>query len=327
MSTLVNLKAKLQPVIVRNTILDHLLGPIGNAIDLYSADSEALRDALNIGNSPPVTLDAIAADYGLVRHYNDTDRIMVIRIMNAIKTHQARGTKAGLLNEGREISLVTPYPQPIRFIVGVSPTGVGDALGGGEWIFYWGDTPEPEADLKAMLQSIIPLHVLDGISYLDAYGASAGYESIRGADLLDGDTYTITNSGFYADRNTLIPRQASATYEFGNIDLGANFADFQWLVDWVDYAAWDVDFDLVVEVRCSPDEAAWNAWTPYHRNQWLQNSELERYAQFKIALTMNTYRSLGHYVFRSFILKGLTENQLRYGEEEKSFLIQPEIGN
>jgi len=329
MSTLNNIISKLPAFITRNQALNDLLGPIGNSVDLYNSDAETFRSNLSVENGNGSMLDALAADYGLVRHYNDTDRIMAIRIMNAIKTHQERGTQAGLLNEGREIALATPYNQKMRFVLGVSGIGTGWALGGvgSEWIQYWGDTPESEAASTAMLQSILPLHVRDGIDFIGAYGASAGYNSIRGSELTDGVTYTITNSNFYADNNTLIPRTISASYQFGNIDLLGTYASYQWIVDWVDYAAWDVDYDLVVEVRFSSDEAAWNAWTPYGRNQWVQGSQLERYAQFKITLTMNAYRSLEHYIFRSFILKGLTTTQQKYGEDKKSIVVLPYVGN
>ncbi len=329
MGALENIKAKLPEFIARSQALNHLLGPIGNAIDVYNIDAEAFRDALNVESGNPAMLDALAGDYGLVRHYNDTDRIMAIRILNAIQTHQQRGTQAGLENEGREIALATPYNQRMRFVIGVTGIGTGWALGGvgSEWIQYWIDTPENQADLEAMLLSVIPLHVRQGIDSIDANGATAGYQSIRGSELTDGVTYTITNTGFYADKDTLIPRNITATYLFGNIDLLATFANYQWLVDWVDYAAWDVDFDLLVEVRFSSDEIAWNEWTPYSRNQWVQGVQLERYAQFRITLTMNTYRNLNHYVFRSFILKGLTTAQQRYGEAEKAIAVLPYVGN
>jgi len=324
-----NIKAKLPVFITRNQTLEQLLGPIGNAIEVYNTDAETFRDALSVESGNPAMLDALAADYGLVRHYNDTDRIMAIRIMNAIQTHQQRGTQAGLENEGREIALATPYNQRMRFVIGVSGIGTGWALGGigSEWIQYWIDTPEEQADLEAMLVKVIPLHVKQGVDAIDADGATAGYQSIRGSELTDTVTYTITNTGFYADKDTLIPRNVTATYQFENIDLLATYTNYQWLVDWVDYAAWDVDFDLLVEVRFSSNESDWNAWTPYQRNQWVQGSQLERYAQFKITLTMNSYRNLNHYVFRSFILKGLTTAQQRYGEAEKSIVVLPYVGN
>lgn len=327
MGTLDNIKAKLPAFIARNKILDDLLGPIGNAIDEYNTDSDTFKAGLGIDGGNPSMLDALAADYGLVRHYNDSDKIMAIRIMNAIQTHQQRGTQAGLENEGREIALATPYNQQIRFIIGQSGIGTGWALGGIDWVQNWIDTPEAESEIETFLQAIIPLHIKLGINSIDAYGASGGYASIRGADLLDGDTYTITNTGFINNNNTLIPENENPVYTFGNIDLLATFTNYQWMVDWVDYVAWDLDHDLLVEVRFSSDEAAWNAWTPYQRNQWVQGSEIERYAQFRITLTMNTYRSFAHYIFRSFILKGLTAAQQRYGEAEKAITILPTIGN
>lgn len=329
MGTLEKLKAKLPGFIVANRILDDLLGPIGYSVDQYILDADALRDNLNAENSSPAALDALAADYGLVRHYRDTNRIMAIRVMNAIKTHQARGTQFGLDTEGREILLATPCNQIMRFVLGVDPIGTGYAFGGigAEWIHLWGDTPDPEIDQKNRMKNLIPLNIKVGMDFINAYGASAGYASIRDADLTDGDTYTITNVGFYSDRNTLIPRQESCFYEFGNIDLGTTIANYQWLVDWVDYAAWDVDHSLLVETRFSSDEISWSAWAPYLRNQWVPESEIERYAQFRIALAMNTYRSLNHYVFRSFILKGLTTAQQRYGVTEKGIIAQMYAGN
>lgn len=329
MATLEKIKAKLPGFIVDNRILNDLIGPIGYSLDQYILDADALRDALNAENSSPATLDALGADYRLVRHYRDTNRIMAIRIMNAIKTHQERGTQFGLYTEGREILLATPCNRIMRYVLGVDPIGTGYAFGGigAEWIHLWGDTPEPEADQKNKVKNLIPLNIKAGMDFINAYEAEAGYVSIRDPDLTDSDTYAITNVGFYSDRNTLIPRQESCSYEFGNIDLGATVGNYQWLVDWIDYAAWDVEHDLVVEARFSSDEEVWSAWAEYLRNQLVPESEIERYAQFRITLTMNTYRSLNHYVFRSFILKGLTTSQQRYGVTEKGIVAQMYAGN
>ena len=270
MSALDNIKAKLPGFIARNQTLNDLLGPIGYIIDSYNSDADTFRSELGIEDGNSSMLDALAADYGLRRQYNDTDKIMAIRIMNAIKTHQNRGTVVGLENEGREIALVTPYDQSMRFVLGQSPIGTGWALGGVEatWIHYWRDTPETEAEAETQLRrDVIPLHVKDGLNSINAYEATEGYQSIRGADLLDGDTYTITNTGFINNKNTLIPENENPVYTFGNIDLLGTYATYQWLVDWVDYTAWDLDFDVLMEVRFSSDEAAWNAWTPYQRDQ------------------------------------------------------------
>ncbi len=321
--------SKLPEFIVRNAVLNSLIGSIANSLDLYENDVSEIKAALNLDDGDAVPLDALAADYGLVRHYNDTDKIMGIRIGNSIVTYQQRGSQSGLEIEGSEISLVTPYKQPIRYIIGVDPIGTGKALGGGgsTWIHYWGDTAETETDLEEMLALVLPLHIKAGINFIDAFNASSGYMSVRGADLLDTANFTITNVGFYNNENTLIPRNPTASYNYGNIDLGADFGNFDWLADWIDYSAWDVDYSLVVQVRFSPDEAAWSSWTPYAKNQLIGDSEINRYAQFKIDLTMNEYRSLNHYIFRSFILKGLTAQQLTYGENAKGIFIQTSIGN
>ena len=330
MTTFANIKAKLPAFIVANKAIDDLLGAIGNSVDLYVADADSLKAAAAIEGGDAILQDAIAADYGMIRNYKDTNKIMAIRLMNAIRTHQYRGTQIGLYNEGSEISLVTPYNQKMRFIIGVSAIGTGWALGGigSEWIQFWNDTPETQSEIEAKLKTdVLPIHVKEGIDTIDAYADPVNYETIRGADLVDGTTFTITNVGFVVDNNTLIPSTTAATYEFGNIDLGAGFATYQWLVDWIDYAVWDVVHTFEMQVRFSPDEAVWSSWTPYHRNQWVPGAEIDRFAQFKIALTMTTYRSLEHYIFRSFILKGLTSDQQRYGLIPPVLDLHPEIGN
>ena len=329
MGTLENIKAKLPAFIVKNEVLNNLIGAIGNSVDLYMIDANNLKAAASIEGGSAILLDAVAADYGLVRHFRDTDKVMVIRLMNAIQTHQQRGSRTGLDNEGAEISMVTPYIQDMRFIIGVSAIGTGTALGGvgSQWTQFWNDTSEAEATIKAKVAKIVPLHVKEGFDYIDAYTDPASFEAIRGVDLLDGATFSITNDGFVNDGNMLIPTKTAPTYEFGNIDLGAGFATYQWLVDWIDYSAWDVAHDLDVQVRFSPDEAVWSSWTSYDRNQWVAGTEIDRYAQFKIALTMTAYRSLEHYIFRSFILKGLTAAQQRYGPTPPVLEIHPQIGN
>lgn len=329
MGALENIKSVLPAFISQNLILDNMLGAIGNSIDLYSADAEDLKAASAIEGGDAASLDAIGSDYGLVRHFRDTDKIMVIRLMNAIVTHQQRGSQLGLDNEGAEISQVTPYAQDMNFIVGLSAIGIGRALGGigTKWIQFWNDTSEAETTIKAKIANILPLHLKDGVDYIDAFADPASYEAIRGDDLVDGTNFTISNSGFASDVGTLVPTKTTPTYEFGNIDLGAGFATYQWLVDWIDYAAWDVVYDFDMQVRFSPDEATWSSWTPYDRNQWVAGSEINRYAQFKIALTLTEYRSLEHYIFRSFILKGLTSDQQRYGQIDPVLDLHPQIGN
>ncbi len=329
MAYLETLKAKLPPFIVQNDILNELIGVIGAAIDDYVDAADAQKAASGAEGGDPIMLNALAADYGLVRHYNDTDKIMAIRLLNAIQTHQQRGTQIGLETEGAEISQATPYNQPMRFIIGVSAIGTGWALGGigAEWIQFWNDTPETEATIKAKMTNVLPIHVKEGIDYIDAYVDPANYEAIRGADLVDVDTFTITNTGFIHDNNTLIPEVDEPVYTFGNMDLGAGFATYFWLLDWVDYVAWDVEHTLKVEARFSSDEISWSSWTEYHRNQWVAGAEIDRYAQFKISLTMTTYRSYDHYIFRSFILKGMTTAQQKYGPPPPVLEVHTQIGN
>ena len=324
-----SIKAKLPAFIVRGSVLDDQLGPLGASIDTYIDYANEMKTASGPEGGNPVLQDALAADYGLIRNYRDTDKIMAIRLYNAIRTHQQRGSQEGLDIEGHEISQSTPYMQSLRYIIGVNAIGIGYALGGvgAEWIQFWNDTPEPEADIKARMNNLLPLHLIWGLDYINAFIATSGYKSIKDEDLLNDVTYSITNDGFYDNRNTLIADKPSATYEFGNIDLGADFADYQWLADWVDYAAWDVIYAIKVQIRFSSDEISWSSWTPYDKNQWVANSEINRYAQFKIALTMTEYRSLEHYIFRSFILKGLTLSQRRYGPHRSAHEVLPQIGN
>lgn len=323
------IKNKLPAFVVRNEVLNDLLGPIGHVIDEYLAASDTQKAASGVEGGNPALLDAMAEDYGLIRHYNDTDKIMAIRLMNAIQTHQQRGTKIGLETEGAEISQVTPHNPSMRFVVGVSAIGTGWALGGigATWLQFWNDTPESEATIKAKMSKVLPLHVKEGIDYIDAYVDPIFYEAIRGADLVDADNFTITNTGFIYDNNTLIPEVEAATFTFGNIDIGAGFASYQWLVDWVDYAVWDIDHTLLVEARFSSDEISWSSWTEYQKNQWVAGAEIDRYVQFRLTLTMTTYRSLQHYIFRSFILKGLTTDQERYNNIAPVLEVLPQIGN
>lgn len=329
MTTFDKIISKLPAFIVRNEVLSDLLGAVGASIDTYLSTADDFATAASLEGGSSAVLDAIAADYGLVRHYNDTDKIMSIRLMNAIQTYQQRGSQNGLEAEGAEISLVTPYNQEMRYAVGVNPIGTGWALGGvgAQWMQIWNDTPGLEIDIKDQITQILPIHLKAGQDYLDAFSDPPSFKSVIGADLLDEDNFTIVNDGFANDVNTLIPTQATATYEYGNIDLGAGFATYQWLVDWIDYVAWDVVYDLIAQARFSSDEISWSSWTEYHRNQWVGGAEIERYAQFKIELTMETYRSLGHYIFRSFVLKGLTTDQQLYGRPNKAIAANILVGN
>jgi len=322
---------KLPSFVVRNSVLNDMLMAIGEAIDKFIRDLVQLKSSLTISGGDPVMLDALAADYGLKRHPEDNDKILAVRIHNAIQTHQRRGTMPGLINEGGERALVTPYVVTMQMALGVNPIGVGWGLGGVDagWIHLWNDSAETEAIVETHLKSIVPFNYKDGIDYIPVYGVSDGFKSVRGSELSDAGSYSITNDGFYFSQNSLIPGASVCTYSLGNMDLGASYATYKWLADWIDYAHWDLSYGVVVSVRFSSDEVAWSAWTPYGKNQFIPDSEIERYAQFKIELTIDPgYDSLEHYIFKRFILKGLTETQWLYGEEPRGVAFhEPEFGN
>jgi len=323
---------KLPETITRNAVLDNLLSAIGYVIDLFIRDLEDFKNALSpTKDGDALLLDALAADYGLKRHPEDNNYIMAIRIHNAIQTHQQRGTEDGLITEGGQRALVSPYKVTMQMAIGINPIGVGWGLGGigTGWIHLWNDSPESESIIETAIKAIVPFHYKDGIDYTAVYGGAAGFKSVRGSELDDGGSYTITNSGFSFHQNCLIPSESVCSYQLGNMDLGATFASYKWIADWIDYAHWDLSYSLVVSVRFSSDEIAWGSWAPYGRNQFIPDAELLRYAQFKLELTIDPgYESLAHYIFKRFVLKGLTSDQWLYGEEPRgSAFFEPEFGN
>ena len=323
---------KLPEFVTRNATLDAVLMAVGNSIDLFIRDLDGFKNTLTPSkDGDPLLLDALAADYGLKRHPEDNNFIMAIRIHNAILTHQQRGSDEGLLKEGGERALVTPYQVTMQMAIGVNPIGVGWGLGGvgAGWIHLWNDSPETESVIETHIKAIVPFHYKDGIDYTAVFGGAAGFKSVRGSELSDSGSYTITNTGFSFQENSLVPSSTVATYQLGNMDLGATYASYKWLADWIDYAHWDLTYALVVSVRFSPDEAVWSAWTPYGKNQFIPESELDRYAQFKLALTLDPGTEiLAHYIFKRFVLKRLTSDQWLYGEEPRgSAFFEPEFGN
>lgn len=333
MSTLNLLKTKLPVSITQNTVLDEFLGAISNSINLLNSTFESGRNALTAAGAG-TELNALALDLGLERTLLEPDRVLSIRIQNAIRTHQERGSIVGIENEGADFVMVSPYVHDMNFVIGVDPIGLGDALGatGFPWIQFWVDVTHTETAIKQRLIDIIPLHSTPGIDYIDVTGSPAGYASAMETDFLTGATFTGLELVGYVpgdhDPEGIAPVTESSIFTYGNLDLGATVADYTWMIDWIDHVRWDVDYTLVMEVSFSANGSTnWTAWNTYEKNDFVNGSDILRYAKFRFTLTMTDYEDLNHYFFRKFIIKGLTENQMRFGLTRKHHLIPIEIGN
>jgi len=332
MSTLNLLKTKLPSTITRNTVLDEVLGSISNSIDLLITTFESVRDAVT-AEGAGTELNALATDLGLVRTPLEPDRALAIRIQNAIKTHQTRGSITGIEQEGSEFAGVTPYIQDMNFTIGVDPIGTGDALGaiGYAWIQFWVDVIHTEEVITQRLLDIVPINSKPGIDYIDVTGSPASYSSGSGIDFASGSFAGGELVGYVPgihEPEGMMPNTDEFIFTSANIDLGATVANYSWMVDWIDYVRWDVEYTLAMEVRFSADGATlWSSWNTYSKNDFVAGSEIKRYAQFRFTLAMEEYDELSHYFFRKFILKGLTANQMRFGTTLKHHLIPNEIGN
>lgn len=310
MDTLGKLKNRLPEFIERNATLDFLVNPITDGIDTFLSTLATLQNELVSGSATEKHLDTIVHENGLSRGFHETDPMLRIRAQNAIKTHQLRGSKDGIEIEMSHHAIVTPYIRENALVIGVDPIGTGYALGGigAEWIQLWNDTPDQQNDIENLLKSVLPVSIYYGIDYVDAYVATSGYKSYSESDLSGG-----TPSGFNYQDGALVPTSASATYESTVIDLGSDYADYTWLVDWVDYVKWNVTHTLTVQVQFSADGATgWTGYVAYSKNGQVAGGTIKRYAQFKITLSMTQYDQLADYMFRSFILKGLDSDQALY---------------
>ena len=310
MNTLDKIKSRLPQFIERNPTLDFLLNPLADGIDTFLSTLATLQAELVPESATAQHLDTIAQENGLSRGYGETDPMLRIRIHNAIKTHQLRGSQSGIETELSHHAVTAPYIRENALVIGVDPIGTGFALGGigSEWIQLWNNTPDPQSDVEEKLKAILPLSIYYGIDYVNAYVASSGYKSYSDNDFTGG-----TNNGFSYQDGALVPTQANPNYESTVIDLGSDFADWTWLVDWVDYVKWNVSYTLTVEAQFSADGiGGWTGYSSYAKNGEVASGTIKRYAKFKITLTMTTYDQFADYMFRSFILKGLDSDQALY---------------
>ena len=321
--------AHLPPFIIKTTTLKGLISAIGASVDDFTVFILEARSALSAKYGSGQALDGLAFDNGLYRCYQEPDIALAIRVQNAIHTFRARGTKAGFIRESGELYGVSAFVRQCRYILGVNPIGLGFGLGGvgTEWIQIWNGSPTLLADVVSELRARLPITSEIGLEITDVYGGHASYKSVEGASLA-GAGYTVTQDGFDYMQGCLVPESpVAATYTLGNIDLLASHTTYKWIVDWIDYARWDVDVDVKMEVRFSSDEATWHPWVEYEKNQYVAGSEQERYAQFRLTVTMNSYEELSHYAFRKFILKGQTATQYKYGTDPVPVEIITQIGN
>ena len=315
MDTLGKLKNRLPEFVERNPTLDFLLNPIADGIDTFLSTLVTLQGELVPESATAQHLNTIALENGLSRGFHEADEMLQIRVQNGVKTHQRRGSKVGIETEMSHHVLTTPYIRENALILGVDPIGTGFALGGigAEWIQLWNNTTDPQTDMGDKLKAILPISIFYGIDYVDAYNATGGYKSYSDNDLSGGTLNGFTFQSFGQADGALEPTQANPTYESTVMDLGAAFGDFTWLVDWVDYVKWDVDYTLTVEVQFSADGATgWSGYSSYARNGQVASGTIKRYAQFKLTLQMTQYGSLSDYLFRSFVLKGLDSDQALY---------------
>jgi hypothetical protein len=321
--------AHLPPMIVRNSTLTGLVSAIGASVDNFTVFIMEARSALSAKYGAGQVLDGLALDNGLPRCHKEPDIVLAIRIQNAIHTYRARGTRNGFIRETAELYGVSAFVRQCRYILGINPVGLGFGLGGvgSEWIQVWNDSPISEVDLTAELKSRLPISSSIGIEVIDVYSGGPTFQKVE-KEALAGTGYTVTVVGFDYTQECLVPESAlEAVYTCGNIDLLGTYATYKWIVDWVDYARWDVDMDIKMEVRFSSDEAVWHPWNEYQKNQYVAGSEQERYAQFRLTVTMNEYEDLRHYAFRKFILKGQTATQYKYGTDPVPVEIITQIGN
>ncbi len=340
MDTIEKLKNKLPKFIEDTSVLQSLLGAVSDSIDTFVSSLLSLTNTTSAELATGSALDSIGVGCGISRQYNDSDEVMRIRVQNSVHTHQARGSKTALLNEGGHICGITPYIQNIVYAIGVDALGIGNAIGGvgGKWLQIWDSTNMGRNKTVDSIQTILPLHNEIGLNYITNQYVTAEKNDIAGEVVViegltdeDGNPLSVDypqNSGFEYRGECLMPKQPTASFhQIGIIDLGENYTSYLWIVDWLDYARWDVDYDILMYVRFSDDQSTWTQFDPYIKNQFVNGENIARYVQFRFDFILNEYEDYSHYLFRKFIMKGMDTTQILYGEYDRGIELQKEILN
>lgn len=332
MNTVDKIKSKLPSFIQDSTEIDEVLGAFGNSMDNFSTELEKLNRAVSFKQSGGKFLDIALVDKNLSRNPSETDSMATLRVLNAVSTYEQRGSENGITEELGHLLGVSPYIQSSIFVLGVDALGTR-AIGSNRsfWIQLWNETSLTESGITDFFKEISISRNYYGLDFITVTDGMDGFASHVASDFLGG-----TKVGFIIEDGGLRPIQRLTTFESTNIDLGANVANFTWIVDWVDYAQKGKKYSLKVEARFSANgSTGWTQWEEFGRNQVAHDGQVLRYAQWRItfdsradALSDEIYMSeAAEYLFRSFILKGLTSSQAIYHTDISGISLQSSIGD
>ncbi len=340
MDQLTKLINKLSPTIVRNDLITTVMGGFANSLDNYQLLNDDIELNLIIYTSRGSALNIRAEDYGLNRNYRERDAALRLRVQNSYKYHQYKGSLLGIEIWGSEKLLISPYPQRSGFVIG-DPIADDKAIGDGFVIHIWNSSDETQSKSVEFMRGLLPINTKIGIDYIsDQYEYAEMSEVSDGSAMLivyvgeepvmvggqivyaQSDEAYLETDGFALMDGLLIPTQDNCWAEWGDRDLGSNFADSIWMIDWLNYVRWDVDYKLTIKAKFSDDQLNWSEWKIYNKNDWILEADINQYVKFRAELIINDIEDFQHFAFRRFILKSLTEEQSKYGGYPESIIIK-----
>jgi len=162
------IKHNLPHYIKRGATLDMLLNPVAQSLKLLLRTLESVDIANSIYGAEGHELDAIATNHSIQRSYRDTDSILRIRLYNSFRDANERGSQIGMERDIAHKTLVTPYITKLLWAIGLTPIGLGYALGcgGSKWLQVWNDTPTSMDNMLKTIRNYIPVNNEIGMNHI-----------------------------------------------------------------------------------------------------------------------------------------------------------------
>lgn len=302
MATIDKLKVRLPGFITQNQILDDLLGVIADAIDDLANMTDSLKANFTVEKASGFHLDGLARDMGLFRAEGEGDRLLRVFLKNGQEIYRRRGSKTGIEDEIARLCKASAFLHFKEFTLGDSyllpADEQNDALGSdllSTSILIHNVTELTEVEIKALVESIVPVHVKYGVETIDISGVQdASYKRQVGADFSGGETL----SGVEVLSGVLVPKDVTGVFVSTAMDLGSGCSGYYWAIDWLEYRLYERLINLVIEARFTRNlSGGWTAWQTYEKNDIIPSDVivqpsgiLNRYMQYRLKLALGYHR-------------------------------------
>ena len=315
MASVDQIKARLPGFIVQNDVSNDLLGAIGASIDTLITSIDGLRNNLTVEKATGVYLNALARDMGFFRTEGEVDRLLRIFLKNGREIYRRRGSRSGIEDEVARLCKSSAFLHYKAFTLGDSyllpADEQNDGLGSNllnTSVLIHNVTELTEAEIGALVESLVPAHVQHGVEVIDVSGEQdATYKRQTGTEFSGGDTLT----GVEVTDGVLVLTDSTGLFISSAMDLGAGYASYTWAIDWLEYRLYGRLLGMTVQARFSPNGTdTWTEWATYEKNDVIDAGTINRYVQYRLDMTVT-----GHRVDRCLFYSGSAETYTDYTDE------------